>query len=83
MSNPFDPFDIDVPPFNVYANVGDDLTVVSGSVAAFNDSNVATAVTAIVNRLKSFKGDASFGQLAESTARTFGTIVRNLSLLGV
>jgi hypothetical protein len=83
MSNPFDPFDIDVPPFNIYANVGDHLTVVSGNVAAFKDSNVTIAVTAIVTKLKGYKGDANVGQLAESTVRMFGAIVRKLSLLGV
>jgi hypothetical protein len=88
MSNPLNPFDIPIPPFNTYVAVGDRGTsnyqlVVSGSVAAFNDASVTAACTTIVNKIASFAGDPNGGQVAEATARMFGAIVRKLSILGV
>ncbi len=83
MPNQFDPFDIQVPPFNVTSNVSEHVTVVIATVPAFNDATVTAAVTAIINKLKGFKGDPNVGQLAAITASTFAQIVRKLSLLGV
>jgi hypothetical protein len=86
--SPLSPFAIDIPPYNTFVAIGDRGSpnyqlVVSGSVAAYTDASVTTAVTTIVNKLATFAGDPSVGQLAEVTARIFAGIVRSLSMLGV
>jgi hypothetical protein len=84
-SNPLSPFNIVIPPHvELWQDLSSPHGVVAGpgSVAAFNDSAVFSAVVTLATKLGSFAGIPGTGQLAESTARDLAIVVGNLSRLG-
>ena len=76
------PFNIDVPPYNVYRPV-EGGQVVAYTVPAYNDisGTLTSSVNTIVNKLAGYAGTHN-EQIAAHAAQLFAPIVRKLSQLG-